>query len=71
MFLYMNQWSSGTITGYDLADLGSIPGKVRFLHFQIFVTCSGVYIDKFGLKYHNRRGLVGVGVGLMTMRFSV
>ena len=43
------------ITVDDSADLGSIPGRVNFLKFQIsipmpFFTCSGVYIDTFGLK---------------------
>ena len=39
----------------DSADLGSIPGRVNFLTFEIFnsydiFTCSGVYIDTFELK---------------------
>ena len=39
----------------DSADLGSIPGRVNFLKFEIFnsydiFTCSGVYIDTFELK---------------------
>ena len=35
MFLCMNQWSSGIITVYDSADLGSDPGGVKILNFQI------------------------------------
>ena len=55
MVLGMDQWSSGTITGNDSDDLGSIPGKVRFLNLWIFdsydiFTCSGVYIPQYGLK---------------------
>ena len=43
------------ITADDSADLGSIPGGVNFLKFQIFnsydiFTSSGVYIPQFGLK---------------------
>ena len=43
------------ITVYDSVDLGSIPGRVNFLKFEIFNSydifiCSGVYIDTFELK---------------------
>ncbi len=37
VFLYMNQWSSGMITVYDLADLGSDPDGVKILSFQILL----------------------------------
>ncbi len=39
----------------DPGDVGSIPGKVKFLNFQNFnsyevLGCSGAYIPSFGLK---------------------
>jgi hypothetical protein len=37
MFLYMNQWSSGMITVYDSADLGSDRDRVKILIFQISI----------------------------------
>ena len=76
MFLGKNQWSSGMITGYDSADPGSIPGRVNFLKFQIsipmtFSHVQGYIYHNLDCNYHNHRGLVGVGVGLMTLRLLV
>ncbi len=64
MFLYMTQWSSGMITVYDSADLGSDPDGVKILSFQIsipgrFLGRSGVYRHTFGMKIHRPHGLVG------------
>ena len=76
MFLYMKQWSSGMITGYDSDDLGLIPGRVNFLKFQIWIPMifshvQGYILTHLDLNNHNHRGLVGVGVGLLTVRSSV
>ncbi len=67
MFLYMNQWTSGMITVYDSADLGSDPDGVKILIFQISIPWrfwqllgrSGVYRHTFGMKIHRPHGLVG------------
>ncbi len=64
MFLYMNQWSSGMITVYDLADLGSDSDRVKFFDFSNFDSLevlgrSGVYRHTFGMKIHRPHGLVG------------
>ena len=72
----MRQWSSGMITGYDSDDLGSIPGRVNFLKFQIWIPMifshvQGYILTHLDLNNHNHRGLVGVGVGLMTLRSLV
>ena len=65
MFLYMRQWSSGMITGYDSDDLGSIPGRVNFWKFQIWIPL--IFSDVLGYiythldrNYHNHRGLVAL-----------
>ena len=65
-------WSPGN----DSDDLGSIPGRVNFLKFQIsipliFSHVQGYIYTHLDWNYHNHRRLVGVGVGLMTVRFSV
>jgi hypothetical protein len=61
---------------YDLWDLGSIPEKVIFLKFwislpMIFSHVLGHIYTHLGCYYHNYLGLVGVGVGLMTLRLLV
>ncbi len=56
-----------------------LPGKVRFLNFQIFeismaydiFKCSGYVETHLDKNDHNHHGLVGVGVGLMTVRLLV
>ena len=65
MFLYMKQWSSGMITGYDSDDLGSIPGRVNFLKFQIWIPLIfshvlGYIYTHLDWNYHNHCGLVAL-----------
>ena len=82
--LYFQIWcswvsDSGLVVwspGYDSDDLGSIPGRVNFLKFQIWIPLifshvQGSIYTHLDWNYHNHRGLVGVGDGLLTVRFSV
>ena len=61
---------------HDLWDLGSIPEKVIFLKFWIssplmFSCVLGHIYTHFYWNNPNHLGLVGVGVGLLTVRFTV
>ena len=65
MFLYMCQWSSGIIAGNDSDDLGSIPGRVNFLKFQIsipliFSHVQGYIYTHLDWNYHNHHSLVAL-----------
>ncbi len=64
MLLYMNQWSSGMITVYDSADLGSDPDGVKIFDFSNFDSLevlgrSGEYRHTFEMKIHCPHGPVG------------
>jgi hypothetical protein len=47
MFLGMNQWSGGMIAANDSADLGSIPGGVNFLKFQISIPMTFSHVQGY------------------------
>ena len=47
MFLYMNQWSDGKVTGNDSDDMGSIPGRVNFLKFRISIPMTFSHVQGY------------------------
>jgi hypothetical protein len=79
LFLYMNLWSSGIshmVTQTTRRSSVQYLKKSYFLIFRIslpmiFSHVLGHIYTHFYWNNHNHLGLVGVGVGLLTVRFSV